>query len=836
MANALDGIRKQGDEPQGLTRVVIPTQGGDVVPQVEDGGADNSLMRAITPEPSPLIQAIQQLREYLTRPGGFSEGHPGINQIADYLTTDAPGRPRLQLWPERMIRSGLTLAGDVMSGRQPVIDPETGHTAESLTERAQDMAGLAFPGALAQRPGSATLGSGPVRRANMPESLYRIEKSEAGNMQLYGTPGKDVRVVDPMNNKVHYEDSGPGSWERAQDFWRKNSKASWDVVTGDTSGHYEPVIRFPSKRAAEKWVKENSDKPMAPGGATLMSDSGTPGSAVAGAAKSASPFYSALEHAVTGAAQDTMSPQQWAGFLKNQPGVKAEELAWTGVGDWLAQQKGPVKKADVQRYLDEHKVEIKDITKQAGSLSDNILNETADEYINHSIDAFRDKNGRAPTRNEIDGMRAEIVEDIRNSPQDYGIEGEGTKYSSYQLPGGENYREHLLTLPQKKQPSEKFLEDNPDLGRWTDAQRQEFNRLEFNRLEAEAKNPEYRSSHWDEPNVLAHVRTNERDVGGKPSLHIEEVQSDWHQQGRKQGYRPENEKKLADLVVKRDGMLQEVREKMLSPLDERYKEIYRELPKLQTEINKLGSSDVGVPDAPFKTAWPELALKRMIRMAAEEGKGRISWTPGEAQAARYDLSKQLNKVVYTKEGHLIGYGKNDQPVINKAVPEAELEANIGKEAAKKLLDQKPDHTEARRLEGLDLKVGGEGMREFYDKMLPKMVEKLGKAHGVKVHKTEISDLKKIRSEPDPNNPGRFRVMSGDDIISSNQTEEFARNAAESTARAHRDRPDTASVWYFDIPPAWRDQAIGKGFPLFAQGIPWPLVPVDHDPFAKKEKP
>ena len=49
--------------------------------------------------------------------------------------------------------------------------------------------------------------------------------------------------------------------------------------------------------------------------------------------------------------------------------------------------------------------------------------------------------------------------------------------------------------------------------------------------------PEFRSSHWEEPNVLAHARVNDREIPGVgKSLHIEEIQSDWHQAGRKEGY------------------------------------------------------------------------------------------------------------------------------------------------------------------------------------------------------------------------------------------------------------------------------------------------------------
>ena len=48
----------------------------------------------------------------------------------------------------------------------------------------------------------------------------------------------------------------------------------------------------------------------------------------------------------------------------------------------------------------------------------------------------------------------------------------------------------------------------------------------------------YRSSHWQEPNVLAHVRLNDRTgPNGEKVLHIEEVQSDWHQEGRRKGYK-----------------------------------------------------------------------------------------------------------------------------------------------------------------------------------------------------------------------------------------------------------------------------------------------------------
>ena len=48
----------------------------------------------------------------------------------------------------------------------------------------------------------------------------------------------------------------------------------------------------------------------------------------------------------------------------------------------------------------------------------------------------------------------------------------------------------------------------------------------------------YRSSHWGEENILAHVRLNEKALpDGRKVLIVNEIQSDWAQEGRKKGFR-----------------------------------------------------------------------------------------------------------------------------------------------------------------------------------------------------------------------------------------------------------------------------------------------------------
>jgi len=63
-------------------------------------------------------------------------------------------------------------------------------------------------------------------------------------------------------------------------------------------------------------------------------------------------------------------------------------------------------------------------------------------------------------------------------------------------------------------------------------------------------------------------------------------------------------------------------------------------------------------------------------------------------------------------------------VINQTgIQPNELENYIGKDAAKKLLEQKPKGT-LRSLENADLKVGGEWANNLYDKQVPNILKKL----------------------------------------------------------------------------------------------------------------
>jgi hypothetical protein len=126
-----------------------------------------------------------------------------------------------------------------------------------------------------------------------------------------------------------------------------------------------------------------------------------------------------------------------------------------------------------------------------------------------------------------------------------------------------------------------------------------------------------------------------------------------------------------------------------------------------------------VPQAPYSKTWHEKAMKDQIAEAVETGKDRVAWVAGKEQADRYSLSKQIDALTYNKKtNELTVWDKETgkaQPA-QKVKPD-DLADTIGKEMADKILSSDSDNP---AFQGIDLEVGGEGMKGFYDQILPKV--------------------------------------------------------------------------------------------------------------------
>lgn len=299
------------------------------------------------------------------------------------------------------------------------------------------------------------------------------------------------------------------------------------------------------------------------------------------------------------------------------------------------------------------------------------------------------------------------------------------------------------------------------------------------------KSTAYRSGHWDEPNVLAHIRFDDRTgPNGEKVLHIAEVQSDWHQAGRKRGYasdKADARKKFAANSDARMQLFADAGRRGETADQVRASDEFKRL-EAEAENIKQRMAGVGVPDAPFKSTWHELAMKRVLRYGAEHGYDRLSWDTGETNAERYDLSKQISNVLWfpKEESYLAphqnlleAYDHQGRKVIEKKATAEQLPDIIGKEAADRLIraESADSHRgRVKQLRGLDLKVGGEGMKGFYDRILPQFVNKYAKKWGAKVEQSKIgADKPTTRYEGQA--PTKEQIQAVSDAIHARPTDQ-----------------------------------------------------------------
>lgn len=584
------------------------------------------------------------------------------------------------------------------------------------------------------------------------------------------------------------------------------------------------------------------------GGLTYLAGKGPAPGLVMGSTEEVSPLAKQLYSRLTRAfesAPEAMHPNKAASIAKSA--APAEEAQWRKLPEMLASKGNqPVKKAEILSHLEQNPIKLKE-TVLGGDKTKPVFTNFADG--------------------------------VQEQP------AHPTKYSQHTLPGGENYRENLVQLdtPKKETGGWKVeirrvgLEGNPVIRRFdTREQAQQVfdNRRSLGMDVTEPspitllEQPAFTQGHFEQPNVLVHTRTKDRNLLGngtqvptgrhlttitnlrnnrsttpdlidqatldhlqatakdvdmsishKPEMaphkgpkgtFIEELQSDWHQKGKEQGYQSaelnaRNKTRLAEIKPKIDQLYKEteriageqyalerqyneaqgyrgptwfaegntnanpaptpfMRDSELLSSDDTANPVFKQYQYLQKEYERLTSErdalnaearvlaqdrHNGVPDAPFKESWPDLGLKReLLGVANDPEKSWLGWTTGADQAKRYDLSKQISKIHYSLDqsdpngnGLLEAWNLNGKQIMQNYVRPEELPDHIGKEASKALTSgENAERLQAgihAELAGQNLEVGGEGMKEFYDKLLPARMNKILKPFGGQVEKGAI---------------------------------------------------------------------------------------------------
>lgn len=436
-------------------------------------------------------------------------------------------------------------------------------------------------------------------------------------------------------------------------------------------------------------------------------------------------WYSRLDDAVVNKG-NTQSAADWSKWMEARAkdgSLSAEEVKWTGLGDWLAGKgKEKVTPKEVRDFLRDNRVSV-DVT-------------TLDSEA-------------AATDGSADPA----------------------KFSQYQLHGGTNYREVLVTLPVKKAPKGKV----PDLKKEGWSVRIEKTNDFTGQMEFRVFGPDgsfagmrsgapimtedealrdwaisqniregekadrslvFKSSHFDEPNILVHLRVNDRtDADGKKVLFVEEMQSDWGQKGKREGFASgESVKELVALREKATERANKIETDFHSNVPgvtaQDMDAAWNDAAAITTRINEAAKH---TPSAPFVTstgAWVELGLKQAIRMAVDGGYDKIAWANGAQQVNHYReaLQKNVDRIEWTKtpEGIQLLGSKNGVKTVDTTESENALSDAIGKSMGDKIIN---DPGQNGVIEGDDITISDTGMAGFYDKILPNVAKKVSKKLG-----------------------------------------------------------------------------------------------------------
>ncbi len=380
-------------------------------------------------------------------------------------------------------------------------------------------------------------------------------------------------------------------------------------------------------------------------------DSGQPGS-FNRERRAETALYSAVVKAIKDAKQDKATGQQWLSMIKKTPGVKAEELIWTGLDEYLRENtttvlpkaalmamagvKAPRLKAiygvPMMEEVDPRDIdyEWQESSMEQVDPSDEYLDDTAQDILDverqvvedrwHNMYDRAENEGYEPTDDDLLQVARLEAEDryYQDGPDEFfefsivAHLGSGGEYIDladmnyrgvYHTQDGtwELYDELGDRIPMQnarhKDDVMQAAEDNTrryaeeeavemekqqrldqappgvnefrlreqQFAEWAleGAQTHGYKEIQiiWENLPEESKH--FSESHWDDEDVLMHVRVSDREIvmPGKekpentytePAMFVEEIQSDWHQKGRELGYETESNKEdLNALVLER---------------------------------------------------------------------------------------------------------------------------------------------------------------------------------------------------------------------------------------------------------------------------------------------
>lgn len=408
-----------------------------------------------------------------------------------------------------------------------------------------------------------------------------------------------------------------------------NVKMGWTEYDYDYSGYTLDSVRFVNdwteedKTAIASWVKEADQIRVIETARRRLIDIQEQLSVKTYSA--AKQLYSILQQRLMNIPLQRATAEQWQATISNQKqnGIREEEIQWSGLMPYLRQHSANtiISKADIISNLSYKNIRVELSSEQVweanGGLS---FSEVALRMQNQAV--YRaalkiDENCLCVLRyvDSVCNYRVGVVKTLNNNHYMalnkywFALDSYGRAIPNPTKSNSKNHKEQLFfeNSVDAKFAADKHARDKMNI-RSGAKPHTHFDHLTlyggYDYREWRVSLPDFQrtffGAHFYDHNILAHIRTTTRtDNNGNKILFIEEVQSDWHQSGKRYGY---------------------------------------------------DSSYYGkVANAPFKQDWTVLAVKLMLIQASQNGYDGIAWSPGNVQEMRYMNPLPSIKQYYDKK-------------------------------------------------------------------------------------------------------------------------------------------------------------------------------------------
>ena len=657
--------------------------------------------------------AITQMMELLEKAGVYDVSHihdPKSNNISSEVD-------KFQRGPNR-----LALATPQSGGTGIDLDDSIGGQARLMISLSKNLAGDTFQQLVGRVSRKNTVTPSTVRFLNLlgsfadERSKNILDKKVKTLLAIQGgeeldaaAKPDDTDIIQPGQQQPPYKPSPnkPASTAPPRLDWnpyttQKGKQKFVAKVTPEFTAWYKSNGEnrnsfgiFISDRDGRAWSDAN------PNETALQSRTGS------------KPFYSRLNRAVEETPMQNATGFKWKGVINKWSqgtptptlgkswlkGINRDEIDLVGIND--LENGKTYSKQEVLDYLRANEVVVKDVTLGAptGTVLPKILSDAG--FVIDRGELSRD--GQMTGGQALPPAMREAWNNFKEKPTEF-------SQPNLQLPGAKegSYREVLLTVPgfTRQQTFEEYLEasgfraatgviaSQETSGRVIDERVEKLRDKYLKEYEAgQNRKP---VSEWDDghsqyrdiANPIVRLRFNERTTAdGKRMLFLEEVQA------------PQ-----------------------------------------KAEFEKM--------PALFQKNWREIAFKWALRKAVEGGYDSLGWTTGAQQADRYSLAKQLDSLKVldaSAKGRtgfdVTGYKDGKAVVVKSNVPLERLESEIGKDLARKVSEDYAGTTGNfnKTYSGLDLEIGGEGLKKLYDTDFRNVINNLPavKKAGQKVGMAEI---------------------------------------------------------------------------------------------------